>query len=280
MQLREAKKAEARRAAKADDVETRLRNEEHYQKEMAAMEQQKREKNREFTEGILHQIKDRDAQRATLSDLDRTPGPSPNDPTPDATHLERQQKRDYADALKRQISENQLRNSSPPSATNYPPDSLQANHYQENLRKQREDYYSALQSQIISRATLQNHTKSIENTQDLLLKDNLNKHHNLMYQSELQNAKSKQEEAKRLQSEMEARESNKRENLKKIKDDEVQQRLDNEQKYNRDCLDGEEMRRTRNKQFSEDLRNQIDRKKGDQERASGWERQQEERVRN
>lgn len=40
------------------------------------------------------------------------------------------------------------------------------------------------------------------------------------------------------------------------------------------------MRRTRNKQFSEDLRNQIDRKKGDQERANGWERQQDERVRN
>lgn len=79
---------------------------------------------------------------------------------------------------------------------------------------------------------------------------------------------------------MEDRENNKRTAAQKMKDAEMKQRLAYERNYNSEMMNVEEMRRTRNKQFSSDLQNQIESKHQRRDQAQSWERQNEEHVRN
>merc|ERR1712228_882860 len=100
------KKKDAERARLEDERRQRLAYEESYANECNAMERAKKDANHRFANDLLHQIEDNNKQHARQEALEKQApnmGMDFNEYARQLDEAERNQKKEYADALKRQI---------------------------------------------------------------------------------------------------------------------------------------------------------------------------------
>jgi len=189
----------------------------------------------------------------------------------DFDHMAKDQKRAYAEELKRQIDEkNARRERGTEQVADYTEEMQQM---ECAMRQQKDEYYKALKGQIDDKEQREKSANQDARDKQRQTRDNWNKQQEEHSLGERELAKRKLQENQRLMEEMKVRESNKKDIEKSKLEEDRLQRLAYENQYGAECDHMERAKKEGNRKFAGELLHQIEDKNRNNARQVDFDRQ-------